>query len=154
VSEAGAEASPRKFLVLNGPNLNLLGEREPGRYGRMSLDEIIARIEERARELGVEIRSVQSNLEGDIVQAIQDARQWADGVVINPAGYSHTSVAIRDAIAAIGIPVVEVHLTNPSSREPFRHLDVVAGACVGVVAGFGWRSYVMALEALADRVER
>jgi 3-dehydroquinate dehydratase-2 len=144
------EGSPRrKFLVLNGPNLNLLGEREPNVYGQTSLEEMVSRVEERARELGVEIRPFQSNLEGELVEAIQDARRWADGILINPAGYSHTSVAIRDAIAAIDIPVVEVHLTNPSAREPFRQVDVVAGACVGVVAGFGWRSYVMALEALA-----
>lgn len=149
MSEGPEESPRRRFLVLNGPNLNLLGEREPDRYGRMSLDEILARVEKRAAELGVEIRAVQSNVEGDLVEAIQDARRWADGIVINPAGYSHTSVAIRDAIAAIAIPAVEVHLTNPSAREPFRQVDVVAGACVGVVSGFGWRSYVMALEALA-----
>ncbi len=138
-----------RIQVLHGPNLNLLGEREPEIYGRLSLEEIDRRIEERARELGVDVRALQTNGEGAMVEAIQEARGWADGILINPAGYSHTSVAIRDALAAVGIPAVEVHLSNPSAREPFRQVDLVAGACAGVVAGFGWRSYLMGLEALA-----
>jgi 3-dehydroquinate dehydratase-2 len=138
-------------LVLHGPNLNLLGEREPDVYGSATLEEIDRRLAERAEELGVTVRTAQSNVEGELVNQIQDARGWADAIVINPAGYSHTSVAIRDAIAAVGIPTVEVHLSNPSAREDFRRTDIVAGACAGVVAGFGWRSYVMALEALVDR---
>lgn len=140
-----------KVVVLHGPNLNLLGEREPGLYGTLTLDEIDRRIAERAAQLGMEVRCSQSNVEGELVNLIQDARGWADAVVINPAGYTHTSVAIRDAIAAIGIPVVEVHLTNPAAREEFRSVDIVGGACVGVVSGFGWRSYVLALEGLRDR---
>jgi 3-dehydroquinate dehydratase-2 len=137
-----------RVLVLHGPNLNLLGEREPDVYGSLSLAEIDGRIVAHADELGMEARCRQSNLEGELVTAIQEARTWADGIVMNPAGYSHTSVAIRDAVAAVTIPVVEVHLSNPNAREDFRHTDLVAGACVGVVAGFGWRSYVLALDAL------
>jgi 3-dehydroquinate dehydratase II len=137
-----------RVLVLHGPNLNLLGEREPDVYGSLSLAEIDGRIAAHADELGLEVRCRQSNLEGELVTAIQEARTWADGIVMNPAGYSHTSVAIRDAVAAVTIPVVEVHLSNPNAREDFRHTDLVAGACVGVVAGFGWRSYVLALDAL------
>lgn len=135
-------------LVLHGPNLNLLGIREPDVYGTMTLDELNARITERATELGIEARFHQSNAEGELIDRIQGARGWANAIVINPGGYSHTSVAIRDAIAGSGIPTVEVHLSNPSGREEFRHTDIVAGACVGVVAGFGWRSYIMALDAL------
>jgi 3-dehydroquinate dehydratase-2 len=138
-----------RVLILHGPNLNLLGEREPEIYGHMSLAEIDRRVERRGRELGIEVRSQQTNVEGELIDAIQEARTWADGIVINPAGYSHTSVAIRDAVAGVPIPTIEVHLSNPSAREEFRRTDIVAGACQGVVAGFGWRSYVLALEALA-----
>lgn len=137
-----------RYLVLHGPNLNLLGEREPALYGTLTLAEIDRRILARAAELGVEARTAQSNVEGALVDLIQDARTWAAGLLINAGGYSHTSVAIRDAIAAIAIPTVAVHLTNPAAREEFRRTDVVATACRGVVAGFGWRSYVLALEAL------
>ncbi len=136
-------------LVLHGPNLNLLGQREPEVYGRLTLADIDALIEERAASLEMTVKTAQSNGEGELIDLIQGARGWADAIVINPGGYSHTSVAIRDAIAGIGIPTVEVHLSNPGAREPFRQIDLVAGACTGVVAGFGWRSYVMALDALA-----
>lgn len=138
-----------KVLVLNGPNLNLLGRREPEVYGTLTLEQIQDRIRERAAELGAEVRFAQSNFEGELIDLIQAASGWAQAILINPGGYSHTSVAIRDAIAAAGIPAVEVHMSNPSAREPFRQVDVVAGACSGVVAGFGWRSYLMGLEALA-----
>ncbi len=138
-------------LVLHGPNLNLLGEREPETYGSVTLEEVDRRVAARAEALGVTVRAAQSNVEGELVNLIQGARGWADAIVINPAGYSHTSVAIRDAIAAVRIPTIEVHLSNPSAREDFRRTDLVAGACTGVIAGFGWRSYVMALEALVDR---
>jgi 3-dehydroquinate dehydratase II len=137
-----------RVLVLHGPNLNLLGEREPDLYGTLTLAEIDGLIADRARELGVVVECRHSNIEGELIDALQDARTWAGGVVFNPGGYSHTSVAIRDAIAAIGIPVVEVHLSNPAAREDFRQIDLVAGACAGVVSGFGWRSYILALEAL------
>jgi 3-dehydroquinate dehydratase II len=137
-----------KVLVLHGPNLNLLGTREPEVYGTMTLEDVDERIRARAKELGVEIESAQSNGEGELIDLIQGAPGTVDAIVINPGGYSHTSVAIRDAIAGVGLPTIEVHLSNPSAREDFRKVDIVAGACRGVVAGFGWRSYVMALEAL------
>jgi 3-dehydroquinate dehydratase-2 len=140
----------RKVLVLHGPNLNLLGTREPEVYGSLTLDQINVFVLNRARELGIGVVTHQSNVEGELVSLIQDAAGWADAILINPGGYSHTSVAIRDAIAAVDVPAVEVHLSNPSAREEFRHTDVVAGACVGVVAGFGWRSYLLAIEAVAD----
>jgi 3-dehydroquinate dehydratase II len=137
-----------KVLVLHGPNLNLLGTREPEVYGTMTLEDVDERIRERAKELGVEVESAQSNGEGELIDLIQGAPGTFDAIVINPGGYSHTSVAIRDAIAGVGLPAIEVHLSNPSAREDFRKVDIVAGACRGVVAGFAWRSYVMALEAL------
>ena len=138
-----------RVLVLHGPNLNLLGTREPEVYGTLTLAEVDARIRERAGQLGVEVEIAQANGEGELIDRIQGARDTFDAIVINPGGYSHTSVAIRDAIAGVGVPTIEVHLSNPSAREDFRKVDLVAGACRGVVAGFGWRSYVMALEALA-----
>ena len=136
--------------MLHGPNLNLLGDREPEVYGSLTLEEIDRRIERRARDLGVEVRFAQSNLEGVLVTRIQEARGWADALLVNAGGYSHTSVAIRDAIAAVRVPAVAVHLSNPHAREAFRHTDLVAGACRGVVAGFGWRSYLVALAAVAE----
>lgn len=141
--------SPRRVLVLHGPNLNLLGTREPEVYGSLTLEQIDVFIINRGKELDIGVVTAQSNVEGELVSLIQDAAGWADAILINPGGYSHTSVAIRDAIAAVDLPTVEVHLSNPAAREEFRHTDVVAGACVGVVAGFGWRSYVLALEAVA-----
>jgi len=141
-----------KVLVLHGPNLNLLGTREPEVYGSLTLAEIEGRIRERAQQLAVDVEFAQSNAEGVLIDRIQSAPATYDAVVFNPGGYSHTSVAIRDAVAAIAIPTIEVHLSNPSAREDFRKVDLVAGACAGVVAGFGWRSYVMALEAVAAGV--
>jgi 3-dehydroquinate dehydratase II len=138
-----------RVLVLHGPNLNLLGTREPDVYGTMTLDDVDTLIRDRAKELGIEVETAQSNGEGELIDLIQGARAAFDAIVINPGGYSHTSVAIRDAIAGVELPTIEVHLSNPSAREDFRKVDIVAGACRGVVAGFGWRSYVMALEALA-----
>jgi 3-dehydroquinate dehydratase-2 len=135
--------------VLHGPNLNLLGTREPDVYGTVTLAEIDSRVRERAMQLGIEVETAQSNGEGHLIDLIQRARGTFDAIMINPGGYSHTSVAIRDAIAGVGLPRIEVHLSNPSAREEFRKVDIVAGACRGVVAGFGWRSYLMALEALA-----
>ena len=141
-----------RILVLHGPNLNLLGEREPALYGRLTLAEIDARIAQRGVELGAGVTSTQSNVEGELVGAIQEARTWASGIILNAGGYSHTSVAIRDAVASIAIPVVSVHLTNPAAREEFRRIDVIATASRGVVAGFGWRSYLIALEALVTQL--
>ncbi|MGH7667768.1 MAG: type II 3-dehydroquinate dehydratase [Candidatus Dormibacteria bacterium] len=142
-----------KVLLLHGPNLNLIGGREPRIYGTATLAEIDAAAVARGLELGVEVNSFQSNSEGAIIDAIQMAgRQGVDGIVINPAGYSHTSVAIRDALLGVGLPAFEVHLSNPAAREDFRRLDFIAGACLGVVAGFGGRGYLLALEQLATHL--
>ena len=140
----------KSILVLHGPNLNLLGEREPEVYGRMTLPEIDRRISELGIKLGLEVRSFQSNSEGALIDALHQARSWAQGVIFNPGGYTHTSVALRDAIAGIGLPVIEVHLSNVHAREEFRRVSMIAPVCVGSIAGFGWRSYVLALHALAD----
>lgn len=132
-------------LVLHGPNLNLLGTREPDVYGRQTLDTINAMLEEEARDLGIAIRTLQSNIEGELVTAIQDARGWADAIIINPAAYTHTSVALRDAVAAVGIPTIEVHLSNVHARETFRHHSYIAPVALGQIAGFGAEGYRLAL---------
>ena len=139
-----------KILVLHGPNLNLLGIREPGVYGKVGLEEINARILEFGKKNGVEVTCYQSNHEGFLIDALQEARNWANGVVINPGGYTHTSIALRDAISAIAIPVVEVHLTNVYAREEFRHKSLISAVCRGKISGFGWRSYLLGIQALND----
>jgi 3-dehydroquinate dehydratase-2 len=139
-----------KILVLHGPNLNLLGKREPDIYGSLSLEEIDKRIIAAGLELGLEIHTFQSNVEGILIDQLHDARNWASGVIINPGGYTHTSVAIRDAVKAIGLPTIEVHLSNIYAREEFRHTSLIATVCVGKIVGFGWRSYLLALTAIHD----
>lgn len=138
------------ILILHGPNLNLLGQREPDVYGRTTLEEIDRRLVEAGKELGLEVRSFQSNGEGALIDALHAARGWAGGVIFNPGGYTHTSVALRDAISAISLPVIEVHLSNVYAREPFRHQSLIAPVCAGKIVGFGWRSYLLALQAMAD----
>ncbi|HVZ38451.1 MAG TPA: type II 3-dehydroquinate dehydratase [Candidatus Kapabacteria bacterium] len=141
-----------KIVVINGPNLNLLGRREPQVYGTDTLADIERRVREATAELGVELSFAQSNIEGEIISMLHEARyeRGADAVVINPGAYTHYSIAIRDAIAAIEIPVIEVHLSNIHAREPFRHTSVVAAVCRGRIEGLGWRGYVAAVRVLAS----
>jgi 3-dehydroquinate dehydratase-2 len=137
-----------RIQVLHGPNLNLLGTRDPAVYGTTTLAEIDAELARRAKARGVELRSAQSNVEGELVDLIQRARGWADAIVINPGGYTHTSVAIRDAIDAVALPTVEVHLSNIHAREEFRRHSVIAPAARGQISGFGVQSYLLGLDAL------
>ena len=143
----------KRVLVLNGPNLNLLGTREPGIYGGETLKDVEAMCKAAATELGLSIDFRQSNHEGELVTWIQDARKTADGIVINPGGYSHTSVAIPDAFRAVGLPVAEVHITNIHQREAFRHHSYVSAVAFGVICGFGTLGYKLALQALAEKLK-
>lgn len=136
------------ILILHGPNLNLLGLREPHIYGKETLDDINAMLERIAREHTVELRILQSNHEGALIDALHAARTWADGVLINPGAFTHYSYALRDAIAAIEKPCIEAHLSNVHKREEFRHHSVLAAVCVGQIVGLGWRSYTLGLTGL------
>lgn len=138
------------ILIINGPNLNLLGKREPGVYGSDSLEEIQREILEKAKQIGAEVDFFQSNHEGAIIDALHEAMDSYDGVVLNAGAYTHYSYAIRDAIAAIKIPVVEVHMSNVNSRDEFRHTSVIAPVCAGTIAGFGKNSYILGLRAAAE----
>ncbi|MBS0170793.1 MAG: type II 3-dehydroquinate dehydratase [Nitrospira sp.] len=142
-----------RLLVLHGPNLNLLGTREPSVYGQASLPDINKSIARRAGELGVVVQTKQTNMEGELVTWIQDARGHFDGIIINPAAYTHTSIAIRDAIVAVALPTVEVHLSNIHQREEFRHHSFIAAVALGQIAGFGPTGYLLALEALTAHLE-
>jgi 3-dehydroquinate dehydratase-2 len=143
---------PLRVLVVHGPNLNLLGTRETQVYGTTTLARIDQDLAAAAKEWGCEIDCVQSNHEGVLIDRIQEGRTWADGILINPGGLTHTSVALRDALAAVELPVVEVHLSNVFGREPFRHHSYVSGIAVGVISGFGPTSYALGLRALVDHL--
>jgi len=142
----------KHVLVIHGCNLNLLGKREPEIYGTETLAEINDDIESLARQLGLEVRIIQTNHEGEIIDAIQESVDWAHGIVINPAGFTTTSIGIYDAIKAVGLPAVEVHLSNIHAREQFRRHSMIAPACAGQISGFGADSYLLALRALATRL--
>jgi 3-dehydroquinate dehydratase II len=141
------------ILILHGPNINLLGLREPEVYGRTTLDDINVRLATLAEHRDATLRTLQSNHEGALIDAFHEARTWAEGILINPGGLTHTSVALRDAISGVALPCVEVHLSNIHKREEFRHHSFISGVAVGVIAGFGWRSYVLGLNALLDFLE-
>ena len=143
-----------KILVLHGPNLNLLGTREPTIYGAITLEELNGSLIKLGKELGVSIESRQSNVEGELVNWIQEAKQRFDGLVFNPAAYTHTSIALRDAIVGVGIPMVEVHLSNIHRRESFRRRSYLASVALGQISGFGPQSYLLGLRALVDALQR
>ena len=146
------KAPQRKILVIHGPNLNMLGKREPDIYGHQSLDEINRELQDRGGQLGIEVETFQSNHEGVVVDKIQQALGKFHGIIINPAAYTHTSVAIRDALAMLEIPVIEIHLSNIHKREPFRHQSMIADIVAARIAGFGAHGYQLALEGLAKMV--
>ena len=143
-----------KILLINGANLNLVGTREPEKYGNISLADIENSVISRGKELGAEVDVWQSNHEGEIVDKLQSSKGIYDGILINAGGYTHTSVVIRDAIAAINIPTVEIHMTNIHAREEFRHTSLISGVCIGQVVGFKEKSYTLALEGLISYLKQ
>lgn len=143
-----------KFLLLNGPNLNLLGTRQPEIYGAETLDDLTVSLREYAATHEVELTAFQSNSEGALVDAIHNARDWANGIVFNAGAYTHYSIALRDAIAGVDLPVVETHISNVHAREEFRHHSALAPVCLGVIAGFGRDSYFLAIDALIRHLEK
>jgi len=140
----------KKILIINGPNLNLLGEREESKYGKVTLDEVRKKCEKHAKSIGLQIKFEQSNIEGEIVTMIQKAKGIFDGIVINAAGYTHTSVAILDALLAVKIPTIEVHITNIYNREEFRKKSLISKAAEGIICGFGINGYIMALDSIKE----
>jgi 3-dehydroquinate dehydratase-2 len=143
----------KPVLILHGPNMNLLGERETEIYGDMDLNAVDQQLIKEGADLGFKIRTRQSNHEGELITALHEARKWAEGIVFNPGGYTHTSIALRDAVAGIGLPVVEIHMSNISAREEFRHHSLIAPVCAGQIAGFGLNSYKLGLQALCGILE-
>lgn len=147
-------AEPKRLLILHGPNLNLLGFRETDTYGKQPLAEIDEAIQKRAKELGFDVRILQSNNEGQLIDAIHEHRSWASGIIINPGGLTHYSISLRDAISAVRLPAIEVHVSNIYSREEFRHQSVISPVCLGVISGLGGLGYVLALEAFDELLSR
>lgn len=143
-----------KILLLNGPNLNLLGTREPEKYGNTTLNDIENNLKNITQKQNIQLECYQSNHEGDLIDKIQQAKNIFDGIILNAGGYTHTSVAIRDAIAGIQIPTVEIHLTNIHAREEFRHNSLIAPVCIGQICGFGAKSYELGLDALINYLEK
>jgi len=150
----GIDAMTKKVLVIHGPNLNMLGKREPEQYGTSTLDEINMDLKNHGQEIGLEVDFFQSNHEGAIVEKIQESRDAYAGLIINPAGYSHSSVAIRDAILLLNVPVIEIHLSNIYKREAFRHHSLLSDVVFGQITGFGAQGYIMALDAIVGLINQ